>query len=61
MNREDERRLMAVALRARRSAYSLGVVLICVGAPIAIAASAIGGTAVLATGAGLLRFAGSPP
>jgi hypothetical protein len=65
VKREHERRLTSLTVQARRAALSLGVVILCLGAVLTIASAedtgSIAGLGVLATGAGLLRFAGSTP
>lgn len=55
----DEQRLATLAVQARQAALSLGVALLCIGPVLTIAAGPIAGVSALATGAGLLRFAGS--
>jgi hypothetical protein len=56
---EDEQRLALLAVQAREAALSLGVALLCLGPILAIATGPLGGIGAFATGAGLLRFAGS--
>lgn len=59
MKPEDAQQLAALAVKARQAALSLGVLLICIGPVLAAATEPIAGISAFATGASLLRFAGS--